>query len=258
MPGGEKVQIRLTGKDVFPENIRAGEVAQVLAAVEDMLAAVVLRSHPTLNKEDLVIGLVSVGRGSMTLEFQSHIPEVVLPAFKIVSERIRDNAISALPNATIRALQELGDFARKREGEVDFLLPDNGDRPIATITRDMTIEANALVTGETTIVGQVIRVGGRRPKAMVETLDGRTVFCDINRDLARDLAEKLYQTVGLHGIGQWDPETLELEEFRIQSLTLYGASGAAETIEKISSIYSKYFDEIEDVDGFVSDLRSDE
>ncbi|GAB4487437.1 MAG: hypothetical protein Fur0016_01930 [Anaerolineales bacterium] len=46
-----------TREKLSPDTLRVGELTALLEAIEDSLSAVVIAQHPTLTKENLLIGL---------------------------------------------------------------------------------------------------------------------------------------------------------------------------------------------------------
>jgi hypothetical protein len=249
------LEIRFAGGGVLPENIRAGEMADILSSVEDMLSGLVATEHPTLTKEQLVIGLVGIKSGSVNLQFSSQLPEITAPAFAKLASAIKTKDFSSLPVPTLKSLDKFSSFVRKRNCEAEFISRNGKSTVLATITPDIKVSLPDLLKGETIIYGRIIRVGGREPKAMIETSDGVTVYCDMeNEDLARELGERLYMPVRIRGKATWEPHSLRLEEFKITEVADYGGS-ILEAFEELSSIAGKYFSNISDVESYVSDLR---
>lgn len=255
-------EIRFAGGGILPENIRAGEMAEILSSIEDMLSAIVAKDHPTLSKEDLVVGLVNIQSGSVHLEFSSKIPEVTFPAFVQVTKSIRSQNFGGLPATALKSLQSFSSFVRKKNCEAEFISRDGTAKTktkikvLATMTPDIQIETPGFLRGETTIYGQVIRVGGRDPRAMIETVEGATIYCEmVDEDLARELGERLYTMVSLKGKAKWDSQTLRLEDFKAHEVADYHKGSILKAFEELSSIAGKYFSDITDVKKYIDDLR---
>ena len=258
MPSNELIEIRLTGNDILPENVRAGDIADILNSVEDMIESVVVKQQPQITKEDVVIGLVNIMPGSVRLQFTSQVPEQVFPAFEEIADAVARKRFEYLPSTSLKSLQAIASFTRKRNCLAEFITHDGTEKVLAQIAPDSEITRVPPLTGETVLYGQIIRVGGRTPKAMLETVDGQTVYCDVSRDIAQKLGEKLYLSVGLYGVAQWDPQTLSLEEFRIQEVTTYQGKPVVEAMGELSMLTASYYSDVADVDKYVSDIRSGE
>lgn len=74
------VEILITGEGMPPGKVRSKETAEFIESVEEMIASVVIRDHPELLKESIVIGLKNIRPGSIGLEFSPNLAELTLPA----------------------------------------------------------------------------------------------------------------------------------------------------------------------------------
>lgn len=249
------LEIRFSGGGILPENIRAGELAEILSSIEDMLTALVTKEHPKLTKDDLLLGLVNIEGGSVHLQFSSQLPEITHPAFVKVTKSIKNRDFATLPPATIKSINNISSFVRKKNCEAEFISKNGKAKVLATITPDVNISPPGFLKGDTTLYGQIIRVGGRNPKAMIETAEGVTVYCDMeNEELARELGERLYMWVNVKGKATWDSLSLHLEDFRINEVEDFGGS-AVQAFEELTQIAGNYFKDIENVEGYVAHLR---
>jgi len=58
------MEIKFSGENILPETIRAKELAEILANVEESLTAIILKENASINVDELVIGLVNIEEGS--------------------------------------------------------------------------------------------------------------------------------------------------------------------------------------------------
>jgi hypothetical protein len=250
------LEIRFTGGGILPKSIRAGEMAEVLSSFEDMLSSLVMVDHPKLTKDDLIVGLINIQGGSVRLQFSSQLPEAVIPAFLQISKSVKEQKFNMLPSNTIKSLQTFSSFLHKKGCSADFVTINGRVKVLATMTPDVEIAPVEYIGGDTTIYGEVIRVGGREPKAMVETVDGTTVYCDIaNEDLAREVGEHLYLMTKLDGTAKWDARSLNLEEFKITKVSEFGRIGIVETFGELSKLVGQYYADVTDVESYIASIR---
>ena len=249
------IEVSFTGEGIRPDNVKASDVADILKAIETMVEAHVLRDHPKIEKETVVVGLVSIKSSSLDLQFSSTIPTLAIAAFQDTGQAIRDKDFSRLPSGSFGALDLVVSFTRKRQCVADFIILDGKKDVIATITPDTTVERKPLLTGETTIYGQVVRVGGRTPRVMIEMVDGSTIFCDANIDIARTLGGRLYQVVGLAGIAEWDSKTLAMDTFTIKAILPYEATSFKEAMAELAEMTKSYYADITDVPKYIASIR---
>jgi hypothetical protein len=256
MPSDTLLEIHFTGEGILPETIRAGEMAEVLSSFEEMVSSLVVAEHPKLTKDDLIVGLINIQRGSVRLQFSSQLPEVVIPAFLQISKSVKEQNFNALPGNTIKSLQTFSSFLHKKGCSADFVTRNGRENVLATMTPDVKIAPVEYISGDTTLYGEVIRVGGRDPKAMVESIDGNTVYCDIaNEDLAREVGEHLYLMTKLDGTARWDARSLNLEEFKITKVSEFGNTGIVETFEELSKLAGQFYANVTNVENFISSIR---
>ena len=117
------------------------------------------------------------------------------------------------------------------------------------------MENPPLLKGETTIYARVVRTGGKEPKVEIETVDGRTLFCDAPLDITKTLGTRLYQIVGLIGVAEWDIELNNIEQFSIKDVTDYEQVPIKEAMRKLAEVTRTYYMDINDVEQHISNLR---
>jgi hypothetical protein len=249
------IGITFTGENIRPDTVKASELAEILRAVETMVESHVLRDHPEVQKEVVVVGLVKIKASSLDLQFSSEIPAWAIAAFQDTGQAVNDQDFSRLPSDTFDALDTLVSFTRKRQCIAKFITLNGKKDVIATITPEIEIRRKPLLTGETTIYGQVVRVGGRTPRVMLEMVDGQTIYCDATADMARTLGGKLYQVVGLIGIAQWNPETLVMNTFEIKAILPYEAGSFKEAMAQLAEMTKSYYADITDVPEYIANIR---
>lgn len=127
---------------------------------------------------------------------------------------------------------------------------------LAEMTAATEIPEPAKVRGETTLYGEVQRVGGATPKVQFRSIDGDLIYCDATRELTREAAVRLYEQVGLRGEAEWDLKTLRVTSFTIEEILSFEDVGVPSAFAELREIVGRYFDEISDVDAFVEQLRS--
>jgi hypothetical protein len=249
------VEILLTGEGMSPGKIRSKEIAEVIESVEDMIASVVMRDHPELKKEMIVIGLKSIRQGSIGLEFAPNLVELTLPATRRLTQSIVENNFSILPSSAINSLKKLSAFAKRYQCNAEFFTQNGRLESLAVLTPETQIPDIYPLSGETTIYGEITRVGGAEPKIQFKTLDSQIVYCSTNKTIAKKAGAKLYTKVGLHGTAEWNSETFEIEEFHVIDISDYEQIPPSEAFEELANLIGDSFDNIEDVDRSVSEIR---
>jgi len=257
------IEIKFTGNGISPELIKASELAEILIAIEQMLTPLIHledTENSTLDETNLVVvGLTHVVKGSVCLEFSSSVPKQVIPALRKITTSINEGKFYDLPTSSIKGLQSISKFTRKRKCSGQFSLLNGKPEILASITPEMIFKLPEMLTGETVLYGQVVRVGGKTPTVWLDVNNGdktRIIYCDVSQEIAETLGKKLYTFVGLRGHAKWDAETLDLKHFRIEEITSYEDGTLLDGVNELRKIAGKFFEDIHDVDQFVSDIRA--
>ncbi len=249
------VEILLSGEGMSPGNVRSKEIAEVIESVEDMIASMVIRDHPEIRKETIVIGLKSIREGSIGLEFSPNLIELTLPATRIITKSITKDDFSMLPSGVVNSLRKLSSFTRRYKCNASFFIQNGKPEELATITPETKIPDIYPLSGETTIYGEITRVGGAEPKIQFKTLDNQIIYCSTNKAIAKKAGSKLYTKVELQGRAEWNSETLKIENFQVMDISSYEEIPLSEAFEELAGLIGDSFDKIKDVDNFVSEIR---
>lgn len=258
MPQHNSIEIRLKGDGMTPGLVRSRDLAQLIEAVEDMIAAEVAASNSDIKKDQIVIGLADVVPGSVTLAFASSTEELTKPALEKIAHSVATNDFYALPEDSIKSLKVISKFSQAKNCTAEIYAVNGSKELLAAITPETRIRDYEPIKGETIIYGVVTRVGGANedsPKIQLRTIEGRLVHCTANQKNAKIAAQRLYQQIGLIGIAEWDVKTYEIKAFTVTEISGYELTPLSEAVESISQNYGQHFDTIKDVDNFVRELR---
>ncbi len=249
------IEIRLTGEGMAPGRIRSKDIAEVIESVEDMITSVVIREHPDLKRESIIIGLKNIQDGSSRLRFSPNLQELTLPATRRITRSIKENSFGGLPNSTIHSLKKLSAFTRRHQCYAEFLEQNGKIELLAVLTPEVKIPDIYPLSGETTIYGEITRVGGTEPSIQFRTFDEKITYCSTTKSIAREAGSKLYSRVGLKGRAEWNSETFEIENFHVTDISDYEETSVSAAFEELQRLFSSSFNAVEDVDGFVSEVR---
>lgn len=251
-----EIEFRLIGEAIKPGLVRSHELAEILEAVEAFVAAEAMEANPELAKDELVVGLYEIADKSIGLRFKTNMAALVLPAFIGAAEAISVSNFDALSGPSLKPLQAVSAFAKRHNCRADIQLP-GAEKPLASITPETVVPPPGRIIGSTELVGKVLRVGGKVPRAMIELLDGSVIYCDVALDIAKELGHRLYTIVIFQGMAAWDTRTIKLQDFSITGFQEFSQSSPLEVLGELRSSIGASFAHIEDVPAFVSELRRD-
>ncbi len=251
----EFLEVIFSGNNIRPDSVKAGDIADILKAIEVMVESQVYRQHPEIKKDQIIIGLSAIKPSSIDLQFSSSIHDITLLAFKNIGQAINEGDFSRLPSQSYKALTTVASFTRRQQCVAEFSYQNGRRNIIARITPDTKIERPPSLEGQTTIYAKVVRTGGKAPKVEIETINGRTLFCDAPKDVTIKLGTKLYQTVALIGFAEWDTDLDNIEQFRIDAVLDYEQVPIKDALHALSEATKLYYADIKDVEGYISKIR---
>ncbi len=256
-------EVRLVAPDLLPEKIPLRAVSDALSAVQDLASGRDPFEQQQVPPEKS-IGLINVGPGSAVYTCLSHAPEEALTNLRKVGELLSvtdidnvngDNLVTAL-----RPIQSLSDIAKSQGCRVEVTAKGHRRQPLFTVEKDdfQRISSRLFATGETTVVGTIQRVGGATGMRCLLRVPARRriLYCDVKRkELVRRLGQHLYEQIAASGTARWIHRSWKLYEFTINDFTQPLLGDPVEAIEKLRGAGLSAWDEIDDPEGHIQELR---
>jgi hypothetical protein len=250
----DEIKIRLRGDGVKPGLIRSKEIAEILESVEEMAVSEALSKNPELHRDDIIVGVFAIDDASIGLRFKTTFAAAVVSAFVSAAEAIEREDFDYLSPQSLNSLKVLSNFSKRHS--CDAIIGSGTTEELAVISPNTVIPPPSYIVGQTEILGKVIRVGGKTPKAMLELTDGSSLYCEVPEDIAKQLGHQLYSLAKFEGFAKWESKTLELEEFKIHNVKEFPNNDPRIVLGEISGMVGDTFSNITDVEGFVSSLRN--
>lgn len=239
---GNNIEVRFVGPGIEPKKVPLRAVTDVLSAIQDLAS---WRDPFETSKvaQEKGITLVDVRKGSAVYDCVANCPNEAAQNFEKVSVFLADPDADSLSDeigTVLPPLKSLSHVARLLNCRVTVHLPALRKEPLFEVDSGIyeRITERAFVTGETTIVGEVMRAGGATEMRCVLRVVGRSrlLYCDVtDASLARRLGQSLYQPIVASGKARWLSRTWRLLHFEISDFTQ---------------------PELGDVDDAISELRS--
>lgn len=110
----------------------------------------------------------------------------------------------------------------------------------------------------TSIFGEIVRVGGKKPKAHIRLLNG-SLFQHVvlTAPQAQDLAAALYRHVGLHGVATRHPATAELLRFRVREIQFFDRADFAKAMAELRAVVGDKLDGVDFIE-HLKEMRGDD
>ena len=115
---------------------------------------------------------------------------------------------------------------------------------------------NNQLVGETILYGQLLSVDYSKDNTIsFRSIEGQVIECTTDNQIAKELADKIGDEIGLCGTVTWNIYTLKVDSFNVTGIAEYTQSSLVESFQDLSNLIGDRFDQIEEVNHFVSDLR---
>jgi len=243
MQNEETIGLKFEGNGITPNTVKASEIAELIKSFEASVLALAKRDNSDVNEALVNISFEEIRASSLGLWLKPHIPAIYLATVALASS-FNSNNFDNFSEPTLENLRVFTRFTKRHDCE-GFIY--SGSEKLAAFNKDTVINYSekGTISGETTIYGDVTRVGGDKPRATLKMNDDYSFSFEVNKEIAIQLAANLYKEVGLTGKARWDKKTYRLLEFFPNEIILLEKETISKTFKELSSLFSK-----EDLDNF--------
>jgi hypothetical protein len=250
----QRMRIRIAGSGVSPETVKASDLAEFITEIEKAIQEAAI-GHDLPSAEALV-SLVEITEGSDELTLA--IADPVLSGPKSISKAIAEKQFANLPQYAWEALSKISKKAKERKWTIEFL-----PSPIMAVEHAIISPENGvpdpapppIARGTTTVYGRLLRVGGVKPKAELRIRDGvEALYLDIDESMAKQLAPRLYEEVGMEGEATWNTITWRIVAFKATRILDFQPSALTEAFRELAEASGGRWHGIK-ADEYISELR---
>ena len=233
-----------------PETLPMERMAQYVLQVAKMLG-----HKDTIHFKELAAGSV---------EFKYLVEHEAVPK---IEQRLEDIRRNAAPDDAKEAVRQINEMLRDDNAiGSHFRTAANDDQaspsflkfPGKEIPRPVRIGPLAKYSS---VTGELTRIGGKNPRATIETAEGKVWHCDLTKTVARDLASHLYQVLRVEGDAKWERlETgaWELRSFHVKGFATVPDETLSESINQLRKIEGNEWGAIADPIEAVRQLHEEE
>lgn len=246
----------IDGKDVSPSTVAARDLFDLILSLEAAIAATAQGLGAT-DADDLQFSLVRISDGSDAAGLA--LSEQMFRGAEVVSRSIKQNDFTALPPEAHGHLRRLWKRSRATNWSLSIIPKDNG---IVRCVIDPRVEIlrPTPIAGRTTLYGTLDRIGGERKPTAVLIVPhlGRLTIRIATRAFAQELADSLFEAIGLEGEATWNSESWEIEDFHADRIVPdFQQVTPSEAFAHLATAAGDRWDEI-DPDEYVRELRSED
>jgi hypothetical protein len=257
-------EVRFVAPGLLPEQIPVRTFSRALSAVQDLASG--RDRFETLHvPQEKAIAVVDVRQGSAVYSCVSRAPDEAKTNLAHVGALLCSAGEEAMEEdglvSALGPIESLSDVARSIPCRIEVALVADRKRPLVVVEGDAfkRISSRLLLRGDTTVVGRVERAGGSTGERCSLRVPGRQhlLYCDVEtKELVRRLGQRLYEEIAATGTATWIHRSWRIYEFTIKDFTQPRLGDPNEAIEQLRNAGLKAWDQIEDPDAFIRELRS--
>ncbi len=225
----EHISLKFTGNGVAPANTRCKELAALILAAEELLLS--MNDDDADEPGELPLCLVEVQDKSLGLKFAAMIAGVTV--WLDVASIINTGRFDKMNPKARQAFGEIVSFVKRRGCSASLV--DSTRGVIASFDYSISLPADQKFRGKSSILGEVLRVGGEEPKVRLRLPSGKTLSCDTSESVARELGHRLYDFVTCTGVATWDYATGEVLRFRIEKARAFNRVPASKAFANLAA-----------------------
>ena len=250
----ETLKIKFTGGEINPSKVTANEFAKIVSSYENALLSIV-KTDNSINKNVEFISIVGVKNESLTIEAEPHTKEVKEAANRI-NTAIKNKKINRLPFSVVENLEAIQSFVIKHQCKAILNGIEGVETAEINVDSDIKVSDSLYFSGETTVYGKIIRIGGSQPKVRILLDNGKYISVVSSKENVKELSPNLYSRIGIKGIGKWKKENNELVEIKAKSFVILSDLPLTDRLKGLSKLIGKYWVNIDNPDDYVASLRS--
>ncbi len=257
-------EVRFVGPGLVPEKIPVHVVSEVLTALQNLASG----RDPSQSRHipnEQIIGLLQIRRGSAVYSCVSRAPDEARHNLTQVGVMLsgldQTQTEDDLMVTAFRPIETLSQAARSIGCRLEVYYDRNRNSPVFAVDEDdfSRLSKRLLLTGETTVIGRVERVGGATQTKCLLRMPNRKplLYCNVESDkpkLARELGKHLYENIAATGTATWIHRTWYIYKFTIRDFKKPGFSNPKATIEMLRRAGLDAWDSIPDPESYIREV----
>lgn len=255
-------EVLFTGPQLYPERIPLYALAESLRAIQ-RLAVGEEAVDEDEEEEEPAIGLITVKRGSAVFQCVAKNAPVAIEHLEYAGKLLAHPEIE--PDSefdyVLAPVRRLSAIAQSLGCSILVRRPKRSDGILATIDAESykKISTSLLLSGETTILGWVERVGGATDMRCALRVPSRhrLLFCDVeSQDVSRKLGQHLYEEVAAIGLAHWIHRTWRLFSFKIRDIYQPERGSILAAFDALRNAGGKAWEKIPDPGAYLQEVRT--
>lgn len=233
------LQLKFDGNGINPDKVLPSEICDLVYEFQNALLCTIKESHPEIDTQAVLFSFDSIKNESLGINFKAieehvlpEIKNVVVASYILIATSINTQDYSSLNQDAIGSLKKIVGFSKKYQ--CNGQLNRNGET-LTTITPNTEIKDKKTISikSNLTIYGEIVEVGNN---VHLRLNEGYNVYIDVDKTVSKKLATKLWEFVGIKGIGKWDTNTLKITEFKYLDILDYSPGNISRTFSELREV----------------------
>jgi hypothetical protein len=250
-------KVQIAGENVAPETV---DVADLVVLLSEFRKALSLTANNIdgSSPSEATLSLVGVEGGS--IRFQMAVAGSLLPAVIAITDAIATRDFFPIPPGAQAVLAGLSRHVVRRHWELSFIPgPGANVRPaMIGAGNEVPDPSPGKLQGSTRLYGAVIKAGGVQPTVQIRPYGStQLVSVQVSPNLARELAARLYEDVGVECEAAWEMGEWSAATFKAVAVLPYRAGTLADAFRELAAASSGRWEGV-DAAAYVKTLRAEE
>lgn len=181
----EKIHVKFHGNHISPEKISLSELSELLFSFEKSILPIISMKNPDIANE-FSLSLSKIEKGSLALSFQSSHFSNLREAFFFLKDLVDTDSLYKLPYKSIEPFKKIYGFVKEKA--ISMQLSDSSEVIMnLSYSSELDIPNKVSLSGETTIYGRLLRIGGKSPSVQIQINDKEIITCSASEKIVKML-----------------------------------------------------------------------
>lgn len=258
-------ELEFKGPGIYPWSIPISKVTGAISAIKRIVAGDILAEEDEDEDQpgDETITLLQVKRGSAVYQFAAQPKSLAKQRFTATGNVLHNPEEVGQSEYVLRPIKDLSIIARVLECSILIKEPGKGSHVFAEVHGESYSELSKslIMTGETSITGKVLRVGGATDVrcGLRVPFQSRMLFCKVDgHEVAKKLGDFLYQRVVVQGAAKWLKNSMRLFSFTIKDVYEPKSASIINSLDSIWEAGMKEWEKLEDPDAYFQEMHGED
>lgn len=247
------LQLRFVGDHISPGSFSAKELGHLLIDIQKSVLSIAGITEDS--DENSLISLKEITNESAGLHFYSDQQSVNEASIRLINA-VGKRDFTGLPLRSFEGIKHISKLAKEKKCDAELKNRTMNTTAIATLKEsdNLIFPEDVLLKDTKDFYGEITRVGGVEPRVQFKTFSGTTHHADVSKELARQIANKLYQTVKMKAEVRWIASSDGFEEIKIVDIEDYKVQTNAGLFDELRETLGSYSDRYgSDLEGVIND-----